>query len=173
VTRSNKVTVYVNDAELSRLDREADDRNMSRSGYVLSAVQRQWRDDDADEAADRLDAEEKVEQIVADARDELTSIARDVEQRNEDVADMTARAGSYSIASFELLKVAHDLAEARKAETLLTGSRRLREPLDEHPDGDRDRSLPIIVGTDLTQRAIQQASVPTAPTSDAATVDTR
>ena len=40
-------------------------------------------------------------------------------------------------------------------------------------DGDRDRSPPIIVGTDPTQRAIQQASVPTATTSDTATVDTR
>jgi hypothetical protein len=138
MTRPNKVTFYVNDEELSRLDREADDRNMSRSGYVLSAIQRQWKAEDADEAADRMNAEEKVEQIVADARDELVGIARDVEQRNEDVADMTARAGSYSIANFELLKDEFDPAEVRKAETLLTGSRRLREPLDEHPDRDLD-----------------------------------
>jgi len=138
VTRSNKVTVYVNDAELSRLEREANDRNMSRSGYVLGAIQRQWRDEDADEAADRMNAEEKVEQIVADARDELVGIARSVDQRNEDVADMTARAGSYSIANFELLKDEFDPAESRKAETLLTGSRRLREPLEEHPDRDLD-----------------------------------
>lgn len=138
MTRSNKVTVYVNDAELSRLEREANDRNMSRSGYVLGAIQRQWRDEDADEAADRMNAEEKVEQIVADARDELVGIARSVDQRNEDVADMTARAGSYSIANFELLKDEFDPAESRKAETLLTGSRRLREPLEEHPDRDLD-----------------------------------
>ena len=138
MTRSNKVTVYVNDEELSRLDREAGEANMSRSGYVLSAIQRQWLDEDADEAADRMNAEEKVEQIVADARDELVGIARSVEDRNEAVADMTARAGSYSIANFELLKDEFDPAESRKAETLLTGSRRLREPLDEHPDRDLD-----------------------------------
>ena len=138
MTRPNKVTFYVSDEELSRLDREADDRNMSRSGYVLSAIQRQWKAEDADEAADRMNAEEKVEQIVADARDELVGIARSVEDRNEDVADMTARAGSYSIANFELLKDEFDPAEARKAETLLTGSRRLREPLTEHPDRDLD-----------------------------------
>jgi len=138
MTRPNKVTFYVSDEELSRLDREADDRNMSRSGYVLSAIQRQWKAEDADEAADRMNAEEKVEQIVADARDELTSIARSVEDRNEAVADMTARSGAYSIANFELLKDEFDPAEARKAETLLTGSRRLREPLDEHPDRDLD-----------------------------------
>ena len=102
MTRSNKVTVYVNDAELSRLDREAGEANMSRSGYVLGAIQRQWLAEDADEAADRMNAEEKVEQIIADARDELVGIARSVEDRNEDVADMTARAGSYSIANFEL-----------------------------------------------------------------------
>jgi hypothetical protein len=130
--------VYVNDEELSRLDREAGEANMSRSGYVLGAIQRQWLAEDADEAADRMNAEEKVEQIVADARDELVGIARSVDQRNEDVADMTARAGSYSIANFELLKDAYEPAESRKAETLLTGSRRLRSPLDEHPDRDLD-----------------------------------
>ena len=70
--------------------------------------------------------------------DELVGIARSVEDRNEDVADMTARAGSYSIANFELLKDEFDPAEARKAETLLNGSRRLREPLNEHPDRDLD-----------------------------------
>jgi len=138
MTRSNKVTVYVNDEELSRLDREAGERDMSRSAHILATIQRQWLAEDADEAADRMNAEEKVEQIVADARDELVGIARDVEQRNEDVADMTARAGSYSIANFELLKDEFDPAESRKAETLLTGSRRLRSPLEEHPDRDLD-----------------------------------
>ena len=138
MSRTNRVDVYVSDSDLSRLEREADEAGMSLSGYCMSLIERQWEAEDVEAAADRMDAEEKVEQIVADARDELTSIARDVEQRNEDVADMTARAGSYSIANFELLKDAHDPAEARKAETLLAGSRRLREPLEEHPDRDLD-----------------------------------
>ena len=138
MSRTNRVDVYVSDSDLSRLEREADEADMSLSGYCMSLIERQWEAEDVEAAADRMDAEEKVEQIVADARDELTSIARDVEQRNEDVADMTARAGSYSIANFELLKDAHDPAEARKAETLLTGSRRLREPLEDHPDRDLD-----------------------------------
>jgi hypothetical protein len=138
MSRTNRVDVYVSDSDLSRLEREADEADMSLSGYCMSLIERQWEAEDVEAAADRMDAEEKVEQIVADARDELTSIARDVEQRNEDVADMTARAGSYSIANFELLKDEFDPAESRKAETLLTGSRRLREPLDEHPDRDLD-----------------------------------
>ena len=138
MSRTNRVDVYVSDSDLSRLEREAEDADMSLSGYCMSMIERQWEAEDAEAAADRLEAEEKVEQIVADARDELTSIARDVERRNEDVADMTARAGSYSIANFELLKDEFDPAESRKAETLLTGSRRLRSPLEEHPDRDLD-----------------------------------
>ena len=130
--------MYVSDSDLSRLEREADEADMSLSGYCMSLIERQWEAEDVEAAADRMDAEEKVEQIVADARDELTSIVRDVEQRNEDVADMTARAGSYSIANFELLKDEFDPAESRKAETLLTGSRRLRDPLEDHPDRDLD-----------------------------------
>jgi hypothetical protein len=130
--------MYVSDSDLSRLEREAEDADMSLSGYCMSLIERQWKREDAEAAADQMDAEEKVEQIVADARDELVGIARSVDQRNQDVADMTARAGSYSIANFELLKDEFDPAESRKAETLLTGSRRLREPLAEHPDRDLD-----------------------------------
>ena len=138
MSNKNKVSIYVSDRKLARLEREAEDAGMSLSGYASTLIDRQWKREDADEAAQELGAEEKVEQIVADARDDLTSIARDVERRNEDVVDMTARAGSYSIANFELLKDEFDPAESRKAETLLTGSRRLRSPLEEHPDRDLD-----------------------------------
>jgi hypothetical protein len=138
MSNKNKLSIYVSDAKMARLEREADDADMSLSAYASTLIDRQWQREDTDEAAQELGAEEKVEQIVADAKDELVGIARDVEQRNEDVADMTARAGSYSIANFELLKDEFDPAEARKAQTLLTGSRRLREPLEEHPDRDLD-----------------------------------
>jgi hypothetical protein len=51
---------------------------------------------------------------------------------------MTARAGVYSIANFELLKATHSPSEKRKKNSLLTGSRRLREPLDDHSDLDTE-----------------------------------
>jgi hypothetical protein len=138
MSNKNKLSIYVSDTKMARLEREADDADMSLSAYASILIDRQWKREDTDEAAQELGAEEKVEQIVADARDELVGIARSVDQRNQDVADMTARAGSYSIANFELLKDEFDPAESRKAETLLTGSRRLREPLAEHPDRDLD-----------------------------------
>ncbi len=138
MSRTNRISVYVSDSDQSRLEREADDAGMSLSGYVMHLVERQWQAQDTEATADQLDVEEKVERIVADARDELLGIARSVEQRNDDVADMTARAGAYSIANFELHKDEFDPPEARKAEALLTGSRRLRDPIDEHPDRDLD-----------------------------------
>lgn len=134
--RTEKLTVYVSESDRNRIEREADSQGVSVSSYFMQAVERQWERDDVEAAADQLAVEEKVEQIVADARDELVGIARAVERRNDDVADMTARAGSYSIANFELLKDEFDPAESRKAESLLVGSRRLRKPIDEHPDRD-------------------------------------
>lgn len=136
--RTNKLTVYVSDSDQSRIEREAEERGLSVSSYFMDAVERQWEREDIEAAADQLAVEEKVEQIVADARDELLGIARSVERRNDDVADMTARAGTYSIANFELLKDEFEPAESRKAESLLIGSRRLRQPIDEHPDRDLD-----------------------------------
>jgi hypothetical protein len=136
--RTEKLTVYVSESDRNRIEREAESQGVSVSSYFMQAVERQWERDDVEAAADQLAVEEKVEQIVADARDELLGIARSVERRNDDVADMTARAGTYSIANFELMKDEFDPAESRKAESLLIGSRRLRQPIDEHPDRDLD-----------------------------------
>jgi hypothetical protein len=134
MSNTNRVDMYVSDSMLNRIENEAEDANKSRSKYLRDILQGHWDDQDLQRLNDDLQLEEKVERIAADARDELTRIAESVEQRNNDVADMTARAGVYSIANYEMLKTIHTPSEKRKKKSLLIGSRRLREPLDDHAD---------------------------------------
>jgi len=134
MSNTNRVDMYVSDSTLNRIEREAEEADKSRSKYLRDILQHHWDDSDLEERNDELQLEEKVERIAADARDSLTRIAESVEQRNNDVADMTARAGVYSIANYEMLKTIHSPSEKRKKKSLLIGSRRLREPLDDHAD---------------------------------------
>jgi len=104
------------------------------SAYVNSILDEHWADADADEAADRMDAEEKIERAANQALQEIEDTARHTERRVDALADMVARSGSYSVANFELLKHQHGPPEGTKTDALRVGSRRLRAPLSDHPD---------------------------------------
>ena len=134
MTRDNKLTVYVTDEERTRIERGADEHGISVSRYFLDAVEERWNREDTETATARMDAEEKLERIVEQARQELEATARHTEQRVDDLADMMARSGSYSVANFELLKYQHGPPEGTKTDALRVGSRRLRAPLSDHPD---------------------------------------
>ena len=151
MTRDNRMSLYASDADKNRIEREADAAGVTVSTYLMSVLEQHWADADADEAADRMDAEEKIERAANQALQEIEDTARHTEQRVDDLADMVARSGSYSVANFELLKHQHGPPEGTKTDALRVGSRRLRAPLSDHPDlldgdgdseGDQDESAP-------------------------------
>jgi sugar-specific transcriptional regulator TrmB len=121
---------------IDRLETEADERDMPLSGYIVSIIERHWQTEDVETAADQANVEERVEAMVSAARDDLTEIAEDIEQRNDALADAVMKGGTYSIANFELLK--RDFPDAERKQYLKTGSRRLRG--DDVPDPDLDDS---------------------------------
>jgi hypothetical protein len=145
MTRTEHVAVHVSKARKKRLEQEAAAAELSTSAYVNSILDEHWADADADEAADRMDAEEKIERVTNQALREIEDAARHTEQRVDALADMVARSGSYSIANFESLKHQYGPPEGTKTDALRVGSRRLRAPLSDHPDlldgdGDSDDS---------------------------------
>lgn len=120
----------------------------------MGVLDQHWADADADEASERMDAKEKIERVANRAVQEIEDAARHTEQRVDDLADMVARSGTYSIANFELLKYQHGLPERTKTDALRVGSRRLQHPLNDHPDlldgddgldGDQDGSDSLTV----------------------------
>jgi hypothetical protein len=136
MVRDTAVTFYVTAETHSALKDEARQADDTLSTYVHGLVQGSRHAETLEEKARELNAEERIEQLLAEGKDELRSIARSVEQRNDDVADMVARAGTYSIVNFELLKRAHSPPETWIDDAFGTGSRRLRKPLAEHADLD-------------------------------------
>ena len=141
MSRTEQVAFYVSKAEKQRLKEEADEADVTLSKHLSRIIEKHRRDADGDEAADRMDAEEKIERVANQALQEIEDTARHTEQRVDALADMVARSGSYSVANFELLKYQHGPPEGTKTDALRVGSRRLRAPLSDHPDllnGDGD-----------------------------------
>lgn len=129
MSRDQRITIYVSDEEKRHLEAEAEEAGESVSSYVYKLMQRQRKAEAVDQAATDLSAEEKIESMVADARDEIEQVA-------DDIRDLNARAGVYSVANFELLK--HSFPDAQRADALSTGARRLRQPISEHPTAGGD-----------------------------------
>jgi len=145
MTRDNKVSVYVTDKEKRRIQREANEADMSVSAYILASLEDRWTNEDIAVTAERTKVEERVERITTQATDEMEAMLEQMEQRNDQMADMVARSAVYSIGNFEALKYSQKLPEEVKTNALKIGSRRLREPLD--VDGNQeaasaDRDLP-------------------------------
>ena len=147
---TDHITVYVSPEERTRIKNEADDQGVNLSRYFIQAVEEKWEREDTETAASRMDAEEKLERIVQQGRQELEATARQTEQRVDALADMIARSGAYSVANFELLKYQHGPPEGIKTNALQVGSRRLRAPMTDHPDLP-NRDLDSDADTDDTQ----------------------
>ena len=132
MSRTNPISIYASAADRQRLETEADDRDMSLSGYIMWIVEQHWQSEDVEFEANRANVEERVEAMVSAARDDLTEIAENAEQRNDAIADAVMKGGTYSAANWELLK--RGVSDAERQEYLSTGSRRLREPLEGEQD---------------------------------------
>jgi len=134
MSRDKQVTFYVSQRKKDRLQREADEADVTVSTLLDSILDQHWADADTDEASERMDAEEKIERVANQALQEIEATARHTEQRVDDLAEIVARSGSYSVANFELLKYQHGPPEGTKTDALRVGSRRLRAPFSDHPD---------------------------------------
>ena len=151
MSNTSPVSLYVSEAERNRLEREAEAADESLSSYVMGHVRDEWDREDTEAAAARMDAEEKIELLVADAKDELTSIAESIEEQNAAQRDMLAIAGKYPIANWEVMKYIDDPPESVRTDALETAERRLRKPGeqaeptdtdDDHANGRPDRPDP-------------------------------
>ena len=158
MSRTEHVAVHVSKAKKKRLEQEAAEADLSTSAYVDSIIDQHWAHTDGEQASEKMDAEEKIERVANEALRQIEDATHHTEQRVDDIADMVARSGSYSVANFELLKYQHGPPEGTKTDALRVGSRRLRAPLSDHPDlldndGDSDDVDPLAMdGTENPNR---------------------
>jgi len=138
----NEIATYVSDEAKAELDRRADVEGISRSQYLNDLIHREFQRDEQERAASELRAEQRIRALMTEAADEIR-------QASEEMREMNAKAGAYAAANFELLK--RDHTDGVRRDALETGSRRLRQDLDdahadldaiaENADADRESSV--------------------------------
>lgn len=141
MTDLNTISVYANNEKRNRIEREADEADMSMSRYILSVLEEKWTNEDVGEVAQEARVEERVERLTSHAADEIEALVEQQQQRTEQMADMAARSAVYSIANFELLKLTQKPPEAARTKSLQIGARRLRDPFDLGADANADLAI--------------------------------
>ena len=120
--RDNEISTYVTDETQAELDRRAELEDTTRSQYLNDLIHREFQRDEQDRAASELRAEQRIRALMTEAADEIR-------QASSEMREMNAKAGAYAAANFELLKQDH--SDAARRDALATGSRRLRESVDD------------------------------------------
>ena len=119
--RDQKISVYVTEDRKTEIERKAATEDMTISSYLNRLISRQLAMEAENEIASTARAADQLQTLI----DRGTRQLRDA---TEDLQEMNAKMGVYTIANFELMKGAHGQPEIRDA--LSTGSRRLRDDLD-------------------------------------------
>lgn len=120
--RDNAISTYVSETTKNEVEERARKEDVTVSTYVADLIRREMRREASDNLAAEIRAEERLQELIALGKDEMREVAREI-------AEMHAKTGTYAAANFELLK--RDHKDALRRDALSTGSRRVRQPLDE------------------------------------------
>lgn len=141
MARDNQLTVYIEDDLKQELERNADEEDQTVSTYAANLLERQLHTDATDEITREQNAEERLNELIALGKDELTQMGAEVADLQQDIRELHAKTGVYAIANWEVVKQGVD-DDARRA-ALSTGSQRLRDdrdPTDAEPASETDET---------------------------------
>jgi len=138
MARDTSITAYVDETTKSQLKREADERDMTFSSYLLHLIDRGRTAEAEDSLTSRTDAEAAIERVVQET----------VEDYHADLLDALEQASIYSTANFELLAgtSGFDVPGATRQDAFQTARQRTHTPLSEHDETMTDDST---TGPDL------------------------
>jgi hypothetical protein len=128
MARDNQLTIYVEDDIKQELERNADDEDQTVSTYAANLLERQLQTDATDQIEREQNAEERLNELIALGKDELTQMGTEIADLQQDIRELHAKTGVYAVANWEVLKQSVDDDERRAA--LSTGSQRLRDDRD-------------------------------------------
>lgn len=128
MARDNQLTIYVEDDLKQELERNSDEEDQTVSTYAANLLERQLQADATDQIEREQNAEERLNELIALGKDELTQMGTEIADLQQDIRELHAKTGVYAVANWEVLKQSVDDDERRAA--LSTGSHRLRDDRD-------------------------------------------
>lgn len=116
--RSEKVEFYVTPDKKQEIEAAADDAEMTVSSWCASRIDEILHQDALEETAQEHRAEQRIEELIARATDEIEAAA-------DDLRETQVKSGVYSIATWELVK--QDIGEVQRQNALSDAAQRVRE----------------------------------------------
>jgi hypothetical protein len=120
-TRDTMLTTYVEDDLADEIQQRANQDEVTVSTYIADVLSQHIREQAVEDTMHQTSAEQRVEELVAQARDELLATT---EQMNE----LLAKTGVNTIATWELVK--RDYSDGVRQHALSQGAQRLHGELD-------------------------------------------
>jgi hypothetical protein len=136
MTRDERIACHI-ESSLKRDVREiADDRDQSVSEFVRELLKDEVAEAKRHDVVRETKAAEKIERVIAEGKDEIRQEIEEFNKTAEAVQSLTARAGVYSVANFELNVAHQDHSQTMVDDAFSTGSETLREDIIEDLDLD-------------------------------------
>lgn len=138
MSRDTKLTCHCSGS----LKRDAEDlaaaHGLSVSELMRETLKRRIHEENKENVVRESKAEERIENLIAQGKDEIRQeVRQDLSEFKEvaqQVQEVTAKTGVYTIANWELIK--GDVSDGKRQHALSTGSSRLRDDLLEGLDLD-------------------------------------
>lgn len=130
--RTEPITFYLTEDEKQALQREADDADRTLSTHVAKLVRKQRKREAEEEIAENLGPEKRIEELTAEATEQIEESVGHVEAVASDLRDIQARSAVYPIINFRMLQRQYGAPEAWINDEFSRASDKLTQPIGEH-----------------------------------------
>lgn len=134
MARDRSLTVHLSGSLKRDIEEMAAEAGMSKSKYARKVLKNHVTDEKADDIAREARAKEQIEEVASIATKQIQQEVEEFTSTAKAIQQLTARAGVYSVANFELN--GQDFNDTYRRDALSTGARRLRKDLLENIDID-------------------------------------
>lgn len=134
MSRDERIDCHV-ESSLKRDIREiAEENDQSISEFVRDILKKEVAEQKRHDVVRETKAAEKLEQIIAQGKDEIRQEIKEFNQTAKAVQSLTARAGVYSVANYEMIRQDESISQTMQNDARSTGARRLRKDIIEDLD---------------------------------------
>lgn len=130
--RTEPITFYLSEDEKQAIQREADDADRTLSSHVAKLVRKQRKRDAEEEISENLGPEQRIEELTAQATEQIEESVGHVESVASDLRDIQARSAVYPIINFRMLQRQYGAPEAWINDEFSRASDKLTQPIGEH-----------------------------------------
>jgi hypothetical protein len=125
--KTERVAVYVTPKTKTAIEQEANSQDVSQAEWIRSLIHRELKSEQQDRITKTTNAEQRIESLIAEARDATEQVAEEIETATQQYHDLLALNAVYSVGSFRLLGDYGGFSDPQRKAAIESGAARLRD----------------------------------------------